>query len=177
MNDIYFWIAQLLGLEALLLSIISYRKKGNNKTIMLQAVSSFCYVVHYLLLGAYSGFLICLLDFFRDVMYYKSTNDKLIFLFFTPFYIWIGILNYSKFIDSLPIIASINDGYIFTKYKKLILIGSIISSILWICYDLTYKSYSGALTSLIIIVSNISVLLFNKEITDMKSQINISKRK
>ena len=177
MNDINFWLSQLIGIEALLLLIISYRKKNTNEILVVQVISSLCYVVHYLLLGAFSGVLICLLDFFRDILYYKTDKDNLLFLLSSPFYILVGVLNFNTIIDLLPTIASVNDGYILTKHKKVVLIGSIITCILWIIYDFTYKSYSGALASLFVIISNLSILLFDKKITNVTYQQHLTKKK
>ena len=97
MNNISFWVSQFIGFEALILLLISYRKKEIDKILMVQSISSLLYVVHYLLLGAYSGLLVCYLDFIRDYMYYKSDKDKIIFLYLYLFYIAIGILNYCGF--------------------------------------------------------------------------------
>ena len=174
MNNISFLVSQFIGFEALILLLISYRKKEIDKILMVQSISSLLYVVHYLLLGAYSGFLVCSLDFIRDYMYYKTDKDKIIFLYLSLFYIAIGILNYSKIIDLLPMIASEVDGYILLKHQKVILVGSIFCSIIWIFYDLSYKSYIGIITSLIIIISNLSVLIFHKNLFDTKP---LSKRK
>lgn len=177
MNDINFWLSQLIGIEALLLLLISYRKKNTNEILVVQVISSLCYVVHYLLLGAFSGVLICLLDFFRDILYYKTDKDNLLFLLSAPFYILVGVLNFNTFIDMLPTVASLNDGYILTRHKKVVLVGSIVSCVLWIVYDLKYKSYSGAIASLIVIVSNLSILLFDKKITNVTSQQHLTKKK
>lgn len=177
MNSVSFWMAQFIGVEALLLLLISYKKKETNKMLILQVISSFLYIIHYLLLGAYSGFLICTLDFIRDIMYYKSSHDKLIFLFMCPFYLAVGFLNYTYIVDLLPIAASLSDAYSLTKYKVYVLIVSIITCILWIGYDIAYKSYSGVLTSVIIIISNLSILLFDKQFSEVTSPIHFSERK
>lgn len=177
MENISFWVAQLIGVEALLLLMISYTRKNTNQILVVQLLSSLSYIVHYLLLGAFSGLFICLLDFIRDILYYKSDKDNLIFLLSTPFYIFAGLMNYSILIDMLPVVASINDGYSLTKRKKIVVIGAIISCLLWIVYDYHYKSYSGVIASIIIIISNISILLFDKTIDNFPVEPKISNRK
>lgn len=177
MENMNFWVAQLVGIEGLLLLLVSYRRKNTNQILVVQLLASLSYMVHYLLLGAFSGLFICLLDFIRDILYYKSDKDKLIFLLSTPFYIFAGYMNFNTLIDVLPTIASITDGYSLTKHKKVVVIGAIISCILWIVYDYQYKSYSGVLASLIIIISNISILLFDKTIHDFPIEPKISNRK
>ncbi len=177
MNNIYFIIAQILGIEALLLLVISYRKKETNEILIVQAISSLCYVVHYFLLGAFSGLFTCFIDFIRDMLYFKTDKDKLLFFISIPFYILVGIFSYNRIIDILPIIACIIDGYILTKNRKTIIIGSIICWTLWLTYDFVYMSYSGVLTSLIIIVSNLSILIFKKKSSSVILKANRPNRK
>ena len=110
MENMSFWIAQLVGIEGLLLLLISYRRKDTNQILVVQLLASLCYIVHYLLLGAYSGLFICFLEFVRDFLYYKTDKDRLIFLLSAPLYILVGYFNFHSLIDILPTIASLNDG-------------------------------------------------------------------
>jgi RsiW-degrading membrane proteinase PrsW (M82 family) len=177
MNNVNFWLSQLIGLEALILLLISYRKKNTNEVLIVQVVSSLCFVVHYLLLGAYSGLLICLIDFFRDILYDKTDKDNLLFILFSPLYILVGIFNFKIIIDVLPTIASLIDGYILTKHKKIVVFGSIIAYALWIIYDVMYKSYSGVLSSSLVIIYNLSILIFDKKLIDNKKAKKVGGKK
>ena len=87
MNDTYFIIIQLIGLEGLILLVCSYYKKNTNKILVIQMLATLCYALHYVLLGAYSGFLICIIELLRDFTYYKTNKDKYIFLFSIPIYV------------------------------------------------------------------------------------------
>ena len=40
-------------------------------------------------------------------------------------------------------------------------VGAIISYILWVIYDLFVGSYSGVITDGLVVISNLSILLFN----------------
>ena len=177
MENMSFWVAQLVGIEGLLLLLISYRRKNTNQILVVQLLASLSYMVHYLLLGAFSGLLICFIDFIRDMLYFKTDKDKLVFFLSIPFYILVGVFNYKTYIDVLPTIASVNDGFWLTKHKKAIVIGAILSCLLWIAYDFTYKSYTGVLDCTIIIISNLSILLFDKTIHDFPVEPKISNRK
>ena len=179
MNNMVFWIAQFIGLIAVVLLILSYYRKNTNEILVIQIVSAICYCIHYFMLGAFSGFFICFFEMMRDYAYYKSTKDIYIFLFTIPFYIFFGIVNVQVFIDVLPILASTTDGYFLTKSKKFVLVGSIISHLLWIVYDYSVKSYSGVLTCIIVLVSNTYILLFDKglEKRDINTHIDGFERK
>lgn len=176
MININFWLSQLFGIEALLLLLISYRKKNTNQILIFQTISALCYMIQYFLLGAFSGLLICSIEFIRDILYYKTNKDNFIYLLTIPFYILIGVFTFKNVFNLLPILASIIDGYALTKNKKIIVISSIVSYLIWLIYDFIYNSYSGMLTSIIVIISNISILLFHKD-ANITSQINFSKRK
>ena len=163
MNDTYFIVVQLIGLEALILLVCSYFKRNTNQILVVQMLATICYALHYALLGAYSGFLICILELLRDFTYYKTNKDDYIFLFSIPIYVTFGLLTCRLFLDALPLGASLVDGYSLTKKKKWVVVGSIVSHILWIIYDYNVKSYSGVATCLVVIISDIYVLFFDKK--------------
>ena len=171
MENMIFWIAQLVGLVALILLVISYYKENTNKILVVQIVSALLYCIHYYMLGAISGFMICFLEVLRDYGYYKTDADNYIFLISIPIYIFLGFYNYSTFIDLLPMFGSCVDGFALTKHKRFLVVGSIIAYIIWLIYDINVKSYSGILTSSLVIITNISILVFDKKLFD-KEVIN-----
>ena len=177
--DNLFWIAQFIGLIAFILLVISYFRKNTNQILIMQIICCICYCIHYLLLGAVSGFFICFFEMLRDYVYYKSDNDKKVFLFTIPIYVIFGLFNFNVLVDVLPVIASISDGFFLTKSKKFVIIGSIISHLLWITYDFTVRSYSGVATCIIVLIANILILLFDKNLTkkDLNTHIDGFKRK
>ena len=162
--DVNFWIIQLIGIIAWLLIVISYYRNNTNKILIVQIISNVLWCLHYFLLGAYSGLFICIFEMVRDGLYYKTDADDYIFLASVPVYIIYGIVSYTGFVELLPIFSSTIDGYTLTKKKKVVVFGAVISYTIWVIYDLAVMSYSGALTDGIVVLSNLSILLFNKEI-------------
>ncbi len=161
MEKMYFWFIQLIGVIAWLLIVISYYRKNTDKILFVQVISNVLWCLHYFLLAAWSGLFICVFEFLRDALYYKTDQDDYIFLGSVPIYIIYGILSYTTIIELLPVFSSTIDGYTLTKKKKIVVFGAIISYTLWLIYDLSSKSYSGAVTDAIVVVSNLSILLFN----------------
>ena len=51
----YHILAQAIGFVALVLNVTSYQLKNNRQLVMCRAAGDFVYVLHYLMLGAYSG--------------------------------------------------------------------------------------------------------------------------
>lgn len=164
MENMNFWIAQFIGLIALILLVFSYSRKNTNKILAVQIVSALLYCVHYYLLGAYSGFMICLFEMMRDYLYYKTDLDDFVFIISIPIYILMGYISYHTFADLLPLFASTIDGFGLTKSKRVVVFGSVISYTIWLIYDIYVKSYSGILTSALVIIANLFVLLFDKNL-------------
>ena len=160
--SIYFIFIQLIGLLAWLCLIISYYRKNTNKILFLQIIGTLLYCLHYYLLGAYSGLFICLFEVLRDYSYYKTNLDKYIFAGSIPIYIIGGILSYSTFVDILPIISSVIDGYSLTNNKRIVVIGAFLSYTLWVIYDIAVLSISGAITDGLIALSNLSIIIFGE---------------
>ncbi len=156
-------IVQIIGFVAWLLLAISYYRKNTDKILGVQIIGNLLFCLHYLLLGAYSGLAICFLELVRDFSYYKTDWDDYIFAFSIPIYVIGGIFSFKTIIDLFPIIASITDGWSLTKRKRIVVIGAIFSYSLWLIYDLYVKSYSGAITDTIIIISNLYILFTTKD--------------
>jgi len=161
----YFIFIQLIGILAWLMLILSYHRKDTNRILVFQIIGTLLYCLHYYLLGAYSGLFICACEVIFDYGYYKTDKDKYIYMASIPIRIFGGLISFRAFIDILPICASLIDGYSLTKKKKIVVIGAIISYTLWVIYDICVMSYSGALTDGLIVLSNISILLFNKDLS------------
>ena len=159
-----FLFVQLIGLIAWLILVFSYYRKNTDKILVFHIIACIFYCIHYFLLGAYSGLIICAFEAFFDFLYYKTDKDKYIYMVSVPIRIISGIWTFTLWIDILPILASLIDGYTLTMKKKNVVFWAIISYTLWVIYDLFVGSYSGAITSGILVLSNLSILLFNYNI-------------
>jgi len=172
-----FILIQLLGLIAWLFLALSYYRKNTNRILVFQIIGTLLYCVHYLLLGGYSGVFICLFETMFDYGYYKTDKDKYIYAISIPFRIFGGMLTFGTFYDVLPIFASLIDGYTLTKKKKVVVAGAVVSYTLWVIYDICVMSISGAITDGIIVLSNLSILLFDRNLLkkDDSNVINFKK--
>lgn len=157
-----FILIQLIGVIAWLFLTLSYYRRTTNKILVFQILGTILYIIHYYLLGAYSGVFICIFEVVRDYSYFKTNKDKYIFMASIPIYIIYGIISFSKFIDILPIFSSLIDGYSLTEKRKYVVLGGAIEYTLWVIYDISVLSISGAITDGLIALSNYSILLFKK---------------
>lgn len=168
--DWWFILIQGIGILAWLMLILSYYRKDTNKILVFQIVGTVLYCLHYGLLGAWSGLFICACETLFDLGYYKTDKDRYIYMASIPIRIIGGLIGFSSIIDVLPICASLIDGYSLTKKKKIVVIGAVISYTLWVIYDIFVMSYSGAITDGMIVLSNLSILLFGYNILDRKNK-------
>ena len=160
--EVMFILSQASSIIAWLLLVYSYYKENINKLLFIQIISGIFYALSYLFLGAISGFSICVFELIQTFGFYKTDKDKLIFYISLVIYILIGIFTFDGWISIIPIIASIVGAYSLTKNKKIATIGGILSYIGWITYDIMILSYSNAITDVLLVLSNLSILLIGR---------------
>ncbi len=159
-----FWIIQLLDLIAWFSLIFSYYRENRKEILLYQIVATILYALHYYFLGAYTGLFVCIFEIVRDYMYFITDDDKdkYIFLITAPIYGIFGYLMYKNIIGLFPLISSLLAGWSLTKKRNTIITCAIIEYTLWVIYDLTVSSYSGAFTDGMIALANI-ILLCKKD--------------
>jgi len=157
-NLIIIIIAQILGIISWLLLLYSYTKEDIDELLYIQILVAVFDVASYLLLGADSGLLICLVELVKTVLYYKTNKDSLIFKISIPVYILISLLTFNHWFAILPVLGSIIDSFGTSKDSKMANVCSIISNTLWTIYDILILSYVGAFNDIVVIICNISVL-------------------
>ena len=168
--SIEFWFIQAIGIIAWILLVISYYRENTNKILVFQIIATILYCVHYWLLSAYSGLFICVFEVFRDYLYYRTDLDNYIFYGSIPIYLVFGKVSFTGWFDLFPILSSLLDGYTLTKSKNIVVIGAIISYTLWVIYDICVMSISCAITDGIVVLSNVSILLFDFNPFDHKKK-------
>lgn len=159
--DINFWIVQVIGGIACLTLLVSYYRDDTDKILVFQTVAATLYCLHYYLLGAYSALFICIFEVIRDYLYYKTNLDHYIFLSSIPIYIVNGFITFTGWYDLLPALASFIDGYGLTKKRNSVVFWAIITYTGWVIYNIYVKSYSCAVMDGLVVLSNISILLFD----------------
>jgi hypothetical protein len=152
---------QLIGVLAFAVLVLSFYKKKPSTIIAYQIVSNFAYTVHYFLLGALSGAYISFIGIFRNIAIikvekYKKTLVGIVILL----YLIVTLIFYEGVHSLFPLVA--NSAYLITMVigtKKSLLIGGIISPVLWASYGLFVGSYASTITETILLVSNTMQLI------------------
>ena len=147
---------QLIGILAFCIVVLSFYNKNPKTIIAYQIVSNFAYTVHYFLLGALSGAYISFIGIFRNIAIIKvQKHKKLLVGIVISLYLVITFIFYEGIHSLFPLVA--NSAYLITMViatKKSLLIGGIISPILWASYGLFVGSYASTITELILLISN-----------------------
>lgn len=147
---------QLIGILAFCVLVLSFYKKEPKRIIAYQILSNFAYTVHYLLLGALSGAYTSLVGIFRNIAFLKTKKNKnILVVVVISIYMLITIIFYESFYSIFPMAA--NSLYLITMIKnskKSLIVGAIISSILWLFYAIFVSSYASVITESILLISN-----------------------
>ena len=70
-----FYIAQILGVVAIILGFINYIVKTRGQVLFVNSVTTICFVLHYLCLGAWAGMALNSLAFIRNIVYYYAGKN------------------------------------------------------------------------------------------------------
>lgn len=159
--DIYFWFVQGIGILAWLVLLVSYYRDDTDKILVFQTIATVLYCIHYYLLGAYSGLFICVFEVIRDYLYYRTDLDDYIFISSIPVYVANGFITFTGWYDLLPALASFIDGYGLTKKREGVVLWAVVTYTAWVIYDIFVMSYSCAVTDGLVVLSNLSILLFD----------------
>lgn len=159
--DFNFWIIQGIGVLACLVLLVSYYRNDTNKILFFHTIAAILYCIHYYLLGAYTALFICVFEVIRDYLYYKTDLDNYIFVSSIPIYVVNGFITFTGWYDLLPALASFIDGYGLTKKRESVVLWAIVTYTAWVIYDLFVMSYSCAIMDSLIVLSNLSILLFD----------------
>ncbi len=152
---------QLIGILGFCLLVLSYYKKKTKEIIIYQTVSNFAYFIHYFLLLALPGAFCSLIGILRNILFIKTNiNKKIIFSLMFLLYLTVTIVFYEDLYSIFPIVGNASYmGFMVTNNRDKILIGGIINSVMWFSYSIFVSSYSGMITEMILIISNIILLI------------------
>ena len=156
-------LANIFDVIAWLILVYSFWKNKDNKLLWIQLLANLFFLLNYLLLDAHTGLWVVFFEMFRNYLYIKLDDDKKTFYIFLPIFVLIGITTFKGFLSLFSVGAALNDGYsLIHNGRKVVWLG-IITYILWLIYDLSVMSYVNVIAETIVIISNIIILIVQKE--------------
>lgn len=139
---------QLVGFCGVALLIASYQCKSSRRMFFVQLCSNILYIIHFLLLGAYTGCVSMIVNVARNLVLTsdKEWAKKKIWLWvFIAAGVAAAAATWSDIYSILPAIATVAftvSG--FTRNgKKIRIINLAVGSPAWIIYDIKIHSWSG----------------------------------
>ncbi len=144
-------MAQFIGIVAFCLSVWSFQQNEHKKIVLLQLLANGFFVVHFYLLGAYTGALLNSIGFVRSVVFMckrqKWASSNWWIVFFCVLCVAAGIYTWESWLSFLPLLAMIFTTVAFgINNPKLTRRLSFPSSPLWLIYNVVNQSWGGALT-------------------------------
>jgi len=158
-------VAQIIGLIAFVVSLIAYHKKDKKTILNNMVTSNILNLIHYLLLGAFSGCITKLLAIFRDYfIILKEKNKKLsnsvYLIVFILLYIIATIFTYNGILSILPLVAAIiYIIFIWNGNEVIIKKTAFFCYFLWLIYNIFVLSIAGIVSNIISIISTLIAII------------------
>ena len=165
--------AQILSIAGLACVVGSYQQKNKSALIAIQATGGALFAIHYLLMGAYAGFLLNSIAVLRGFIFYKERSAK-------AGKIWVGIiiglclaayaLTFTVFgtpatignliLESLPTIGMVvlTISFNMTHAGQIRALG-FINSAGWLTYNIAHVSIGGIGCEVLCVISIIIGIL------------------
>lgn len=165
---IIYYIASILSI---FLFVISVQFKEKKNILLTQTFATVCYFITYLIIGAYSGCLIELIEQTKDITFYfyEKNNKKIpvfLLVIFVSTLIIASVLTYDGIYSLIPLI--INLSYFISSYfknPKYIRIVMLICGFVWAYYNLKVGAYIIIIGNVLEIISATLSLIRYKEKT------------
>ena len=157
--------AQICGIIALILTVISVQFKTKEKIIMCFVFANLVASIQFFLLNAITGAVISIINTIRCMVfyYYKKKGKKpslAILLLFEIVAIVSGIISWQNIWSIIPIVATVLYTYgLWQDDVKIIRITTAIVGLGWAIYDIIVMAYIGAIQESSQFVSAIIALI------------------
>lgn len=162
-------IAQLIGIAATVITILSFQQKRQKGIVFFQATSSALWCVHFLMIGAYTGGILNLVATVRNLIMtkrdkYKWTGSPLFVVLMTVLALGVYVLSFTVFkvpatrtnlvLELLPALGIVVTTLAFReKEAKKVRLMSLLNSPLWLVYNACNRSIGGVITETFCLIS------------------------
>lgn len=176
----YFLIAQIFGILAFLVSIISVLQKNRSKYIYFNLTQNVFSGVQYFFLSKIIACYLCGLTIIRLIVYnFKDRYNKIayiiILIVFVTANILISLINFSVWYDIFPIIASTLVCFsVWQNSIVFIKIAVIITKVLWGIYACITRAYFSIAMDIFMIIWTIIFLCKQRNLKTQKNKQLVS---
>lgn len=163
-----FILAQLCGIIALILTVISVQFKTKEKIVMCSVFANIVVAIQFFLLNAITGAIISIINTVRCLIfyYYKKKDMKpslVVLVLFEIVAIVSGIISWQNIWSLIPIIVTVVYTYGLWQDNVIVIrITTGIAGLGWSIYDIIVRAYVGAIQEISQFISAIISLIRNK---------------
>ena len=154
------FLAQVVGLFAVALFLLSYQQKTRKNIIILNAASRVLYIVQYIMLGAFSGAALDVIGTLASVLAHKKDEGfvkkhlKAVVILVNLAIVGVGLCLYENIFSLLPIFGVLfHTGAFWISDEKTVRRLSLIGSPFWLAYNLISKAYGSSIGDILSMVS------------------------
>lgn len=156
------YLAQIFGVFAIALWVISIQNKKREKILLFQFWANGLYMVEYSLLGAFSASVMNLVSSLRCLVFYKGKkkNSLISLVLFSIIVIILGILTYDGLLSLIPVIITLF--YTISSWVKNPFwnrITVLVAAVIWIYYNFSVGAYITVVGNVFEIISGIISLV------------------
>ncbi len=171
MMDIKYLLSQVCVILAMLGLGATYLVKDKKTIMFLCVLYTLFYGLEYLLLDAYSGLSMCVVNVIRNIWFYinanlKKKNSIIVLIVLSIITIVFGIFSFNNIFSVLPIIATLIYTYsVWQDDTKLYRYLAFPCSLCWMTYNISCRSLFGVIAECILIIFEIIgvIKLYKKE--------------
>ena len=172
---INFIIAQIIGILALIILMLSFQKNEKKLLLKYQIISSFLYALQYVFLGAYTGSLMNLTCMVRNFIFNKYNNKKVPIhwlIIIVILMIVFLLISYIRTISLLPMLAVVLYSIaVWYGNLKLIRCTEVISCTLFIVYNIRVLAITGLIAIMIELIAAL-IAIYRFDIKKLNSNKN-----
>lgn len=154
-----FIAAQIIGFIGTGLLVFSYQFKESKKLFIVQMFSNIAYILHFLMLAAFSGSINIAIALVRNFVLINSSKgwarNKYWLWLFISLHIIVTIFTYQDMFSLLPCIGmvAITIASWTRNGKKIRMTNIFVNSPSWLIYDIYTVSYSGIVCEVLTLLS------------------------
>lgn len=172
------FFAQIVGLLAVLLFLLSYQQKERKNIITMNAISRVLYIIQYIMLGAFEGAVLDVMGTIASALAQKKDSPiikkhlRLVIVAVNLLMIGVGLCLYENVFSLLPIFGVLfHTGAFWISDEKTVRRLSLIGSPFWLAYNLISKAYGSSVGDVLSMASIIIAMFrydFRKKETSDK---------
>lgn len=150
--DWWFWAAQICGLAALAIKIVSFRGKSYRRLLRRQVVSSAVNAAQYLFLGAWAGAIKSLMGAIRNLVFTRYSKQRPPVFWPALFSVAMTVFTVAVYqgpISLLPLLTFVAYTLgIWSQDTRWVRVTEIFGCLLFIVYNICVGAYAGLLATL-----------------------------